>query len=234
VRSPVPEVENQLLAALPRRERARLLRLLEPVEVAADQPVHRRGERVAHAYFPTGALFSVLSAPEQGRVVEVGTLGRQCFVGASVVLGDDPPAFDTIAQVAGGARRIGADELRAELGRGGALRRVLLRSAHAQAVQAAQNAACNRLHGVEQRAARWLLHCADWTGRETFGLTQQYLAYMLGVRRAGVVAAAAALRRAGLIRYARGDVEILDRADLAGAARPCYRVINAEYDRLRA
>ena len=149
-----------------------------------------------------------------------------------VVLEDEAPVFETIVQVPGPALRMTADDLRAELARGGELRRRLLRCAQAHLVQSRQTAVCNRLHEIEQRTASWLLHCADGTGRERFELTQEFLAYMLGVRRPSVTTAAALLQRAGFVTYHRGLISVVDRAGLEGAACGCYALIRDEYRRL--
>jgi CRP-like cAMP-binding protein len=224
--------DNAILAALPPDERARLEPLLETVEIPARQDLYRRGEPVAHAYFPVSALASVLSAGSDGRTVEVGAIGRQGFVGLPLLLEDDAPAFDVIGQVAGLARRMTAAAFRAEARRDGAFRRLLLRATQAQMTQSAQAAACNRLHEIDQRTARWLAHCADWTGRDSFALTQEFLAYMLGVRRPSVTTAAALMQRAGFITYKRGAVTVLDPDGLRCAACECYGVITDEYRRL--
>src|SRR5688500_1501974 len=160
--------ENGLLAALPPDERARLAPMLTLVEVETGRNYQRSGEPTAFVYFPTTGLFSLLSVPQDGRTVEVGALGCEGFVGLPVVFEDDAPAFDTTGQVAGKAWRMRADDLRAELARGGPLRRLLLRFAQALLTQSGQTAACNRLHAIDQRTARWLLHSADWVGRDRF------------------------------------------------------------------
>ena len=224
--------ENAILAALPPDERRRLEPLLEPVEVERGRLYHARGEPIEHAYFPIDGLFSLLSVPEEGRSVEVGAVGRPGFTGLAVLFEDEAPAFDAIGQVAGRAWRIRAEDLRTELARGGHLRRLLLRFAQAQMTQVGQTAACNRLHEIDQRTARWLLHCADWVGRERFELTQEFLAYMLAVRRPSVTTAAALMQRAGFITYHRGVIAILDRAGLEGATCECYAIIRNEYRRL--
>jgi CRP-like cAMP-binding protein len=229
---PVETGENAILGALPPDERARLAPLLELVEVELGRNYQMRGEPTRYVYFPTTGLFSLLSVPGDGRTVEVGALGNEGFVGMPVVFEDDAPAFDTIGQVAGKAWRMRAEDLRTELRRAGPLRRLLLRFGQAQMTQAGQTAACNRLHEIDLRTARWLLHSADWVGRERFGLTQEFLAYMLGVRRPGVSTAAALLQRAGFITYRRGVIEILDRAGLENAACGCYALIRDEYRRL--
>jgi CRP-like cAMP-binding protein len=230
--TPTEVGENAILAALPRDERARLRSRLELVAVETGRSYQRSGEPTVFVYFPTTGLFSLLSIPEDGRTVEVGALGREAFVGLPVLFEDDAPAFDIIGQIAGHAWRMRAEDLAAELARGGALRRLLLRCAQAQLVQTGQTAACNRLHEIDQRTARWLLHSADWVGRERFGLTQEFLAYMLGVRRPSVTTAAALLQRAGFITYRRGSIQITDRAGLEGAACECYALIRDEYRRL--
>jgi CRP-like cAMP-binding protein len=226
------EGDNAILAALPPEERARLAPMLQLVDVEPSRTYQRRGEPTRFVYFPVDGLFSLLSTAEEGRTVEVGALGCEGFVGLPVVFEDEAPAFDTIGQIAGKAWRMRAEDLRAELARGGELRRGLLRFAQAQLTQSGQTAACNRLHEIDQRTARWLLHCADWVARERFGLTQEFLAYMLGVRRPSVTTAAALMQRAGFITYHRGVIEILDREGLEGAACECYRLIRDEYKRL--
>ena len=224
--------DNRILAALPPDERARLGPRLELVDGEIDRNYQARGEPTAFVYFPTTGLFSLLSSQEDGRTVEVGALGNEGFVGLPVLFADEAPAFDTIGQVAGTAWRMRAADLGAELQDDGPLRRLLLRFAQAQLTQVGQTAACNRLHEIDQRTARWLLHCADWVGRERFGLTQEFLAYMLGVRRPSVTTAAALMQRAGFITYRRGVIEITDRPGLEGAACGCYALIRDEYRRL--
>ena len=230
--TPTGAGENRILAALPPAERARLVPRLDLMDVEIGRSYQARGEPTTFVYFPVSGLFSLLSTQEDGRTVEVGALGREGFVGLPVLFADEAPAFDTIGQVAGTAWRMRAADLGAELRADGPLRRLLLRCAQAQLTQSGQTAACNRLHEIDLRAARWLLHCADWVGRERFGLTQEFLAYMLGVRRPTVTTAAALLQRAGFITYHRGVIEITDRPGLEGAACGCYALIRDEYRRL--
>ena len=229
---PLDGHDNAILMALPPDERARLAPMLQMVDVETGRTYQASGEPTKFVYFPVSGLFSLLSTPSDGRTVEVGALGCEGFVGLSVVLEDEAPLFDTIGQVAGKAWRMRAEDLADEIKRGGPLRRLLLRFAQAQFTQSGQTAACNRLHEIDQRTARWLLHCADWVGRERFGLTQEFLAYMLGVRRPSVTTAAALMQRAGFITYHRGVIEITDRAGLEGAACECYALIRDEYRRL--
>lgn len=223
---------NAILAALPPEERARLATRLLPVTIEAHELLYYRDEPIEHIYFPTTALASILTSIDDGRVLEVGAVGCESLVGLSMVLEDDVSSFDVIGQVPGHAWRIAAGDLHAEIERGGSLRRVLQRAAQAQMIQAAQTAACNRVRKIDQRTARWLLHSADWTRRESFELTQEFLAYMLGSRRPGVTSAAAVMQRAGLITYHRGKIEILDRPRLEQAACGCYAVIRDAYRRL--
>jgi CRP-like cAMP-binding protein len=154
---PLDGRDNAILAALPPDERARLEPMLQLVDVELDRNYQARGEPTAFVYFPTTGLFSLLSAQDDGRTVEVGALGREGFVGMPVVFEDDAPAFDTIGQIEGKAWRMRAGDLAEELKRGGALRRLLLRFGQAQFTQSAQTAACNRLHEIDMRTARWLM-----------------------------------------------------------------------------
>lgn len=223
---------NRILTAVPDEVRYRLAPMLDRVEIRAKQTLSRRGEPSAHVYFPIDALASILSLVEDGRLVEVGAVGRQGFVGLPVLFGDNAPAFEVIGQVPGEAWRMPANTFRAEAERAGPLRHLLLRFAQAQMVQTGQTAACNRLHEIDLRTSRWLLHTADWVGRERFELTQEFLAYMLGVRRPSVTTAAAMLQRAGFITYRRGTIEIVDRFGLEAATCECYTIIRDEYRRL--
>ena len=224
--------DNAILAALPADERARLSPMLELVDVEISRTYQTRGEPTSFVYFPTTGLFSLLSTTGEGRAIEVGALGNEGFVGLPVVFEDEAPLFDTIGQVAGKASRMGAEDLAAEVKRAGALRRLLLRFAQAQFTQSGQTAVCNRLHGIDQRTARGLLHCAGWAGGERFPLTQEFLAYLLGVRRPSVTTAAALMQRAGFVTYHRGVIEITDRPGLESAACGCYALIRGEYKRV--
>jgi CRP-like cAMP-binding protein len=229
---PGEPIENTILATLPAEERARLDPLLELVAIGRAQRIYNSGQPVRYVYFPAGALFSVLGIGGDGRTVEVGALGCEGFVGLPVLLEDDAPAFQVIGQIPGRAWRMRAEDFRAELARAGPLRPLLLRFTQAQMTQTGQTAACNRLHEIDQRTARWLLHCADWVGRDTYPLTQEFLAYMLGVRRPSVTTAAALIQRAGFITYHRGVIEVVDREGLEAASCECYALIRKEYRRL--
>jgi CRP-like cAMP-binding protein len=168
-----------------------------------------------------------------GSAVEVGTVGREGLVGLVIVLGGAASPTVTLCQIPGTARRITAERLAEAVEARPALRRLLLRYAQGYLTQVAQGAACNRLHGIEARCARWLLMTHDRVGgADTFPLKQEFLAVMLGVRRAGVTVAAGALQDAGLIRYRRGSIRVLDRAGLEAASCECYGLVREQYARL--
>lgn len=228
-----PELSvNRLLAALPPDEYGALARQLEIVEVAALEPLAAPGEPLAQAYFPLGGVLSIVATDAAGGMVEVGTIGREGMAGLPAVLGLPGDPFVTMGQIPGWHARLPMRALLAAAGAGTALHGLLLRYAQAFAVLSGQSAACNRLHPVEERCARWLLMTHDRVGRDAFPLTQEILGQMLGVRRPSVTVAAGMLGRAGLIRYHRGVITVLDRQGLEGAARECYRVIADAFARL--
>jgi CRP-like cAMP-binding protein len=205
---------------------------IEIVRLRAGDVVIERGVEFPHVHFPLDAVLSMLTVVGDGRAVEFATVGREGMSGSSETLTGAGTPMRVIAQVPGSTARITARELR-ELARANpdALR-LLLRYNQSVLVQAAQIAACNRLHPVEERCARWLLMTHDRVTRDEFMLTQEFLSQMLGVRRARVNVAAGILQRAGLIRYSRGRIRLADRAGLEAAACECYSVVRAEYDRL--
>jgi CRP-like cAMP-binding protein len=227
-----PAVENRLLAALPASDRARLLARAETVHLDLRRSVHEANETIPHVYFPLNGVVSLTSQMEGGDVVEVGLVGREGVVGLPVFLGVDASPFRAFAQVAGEGRRVAAAAFREVVARGDGLHDVLLRYTHVLLTQTAQAAACNRLHPVEQRLARWLLMTHDRVGEDRFPLTHEFLGVMLGVRRASVTIAAGTLQQVGLIHYHRGQITVLDRPGLEAAACDCYRLIRAEYERV--
>ena len=169
---------------------------------------------------------------KDGSSTEVGVVGKEGATDVSVVLGDDISSHRAIVQLGGSAVKLSAVVLREELRRDGELRSVLLRYTRFALAQATQSAACNRLHSLEQRCARWLLSMRDRVGADTFPMTHDFLAYMLGVRRPGVTVAAQALQRAGRVRYARGQLTILDGDGLEADACECHGVLKNELARL--
>lgn len=224
--------ENRLLQALPRREYQRLLPDLEPVSLAAGQSIYEPNQAIPHVYFVQSGVISLVSRMEDRTVVEVATVGNEGMVGLPVFLGSDTIPLQAFVQIPGAALRMRSGRLREEAGNGNGLTALLQRYTQTLFVQVAQGAACNRVHSIEERCARWLLTTHDRVGADQFPLTQQFLAQMLGVRRAVVNRAARALQQEGLIRYRRGTMTILDRAGLEAAACECYAIIREEYARL--
>ncbi|MFI5911975.1 Crp/Fnr family transcriptional regulator [Dactylosporangium sp. NPDC051541] len=225
--------DNFVLAALPDEEFARMAGRLEPVKMEVRDLVYDSGEPIGHVYFPASAVLSMVSVVDGETAVEVATIGREGMSGLPVFLGASASPNTVFAQVAGLALRMRTHELRDFLTHDGALHRLLHRYIQATMVQLSQNVACNRLHTTEERTARWLLMTADRVGDTRFALTQEFLAQMLGVRRATVSITAGVLHNAGLISYTRGLITIDDRDRLAEAACDCYRIVRAEFDNLR-
>jgi len=206
---------------------------IEPVELDIGQLIARAGEPFRHVYFPETAVLSIISRMADGTAVEVGTVGNEGMAGVGVFLGADVSVNETVAQIPGTAGRIESTRFVDGAATRPELRRLLNRYTEAYLTQVAQTAACNRLHGIEARCARWLLMTHDRVGEaERFPLTQEYLAIMLGVRRGGVSLAAGTLRDAGLIRYSRGAIRVVDRAGLETAACECYGIVRRHFDRL--
>jgi CRP-like cAMP-binding protein len=223
---------NQLLSALPHADRERLIPGLERVDFALGDVLYESNGRLEYAYFPTGAVISMLYTMEDGATAEVGRCGNDGVVGVSLFLGGDTMPNRAIVQIAGGAMRMRARALQAEFARGGSLQQLLLRYTQALVTQIAQTAVCNRLHSVEQRLCRLLLFSHDRVKADELLMTQELIASTLGGRRESVTVAAAHLQDAGLIRYSRGHIRVLDRAGLERAACECYRVVRSETDRL--
>lgn len=233
-----PSIGNRLLAALVAiapADAAWLEGHLEPVTLALGEVVAAAGEPFRHVYFPESAVRSVISRMADGAAVEVGTVGNEGMVGIAAFLEAEAGVIETLAQIPGSAQRASAAAFVAGAHARPDMRRLLNRYTASYLTQVAQTAACNRLHGIEARCARWLLMTHDRVSEaERFPLTQEFLAIMLGVRRSGVNVAAGALRDAGIIRYSRGAVRVLDRPGLEAAACECYGVVRGQYDRLLA
>jgi CRP-like cAMP-binding protein len=222
-----------LLAALPRQEYDRLLPHLETVPLAARAVLYEAQRPIAHVYFPGSGVVSLLCPPEgRGEGIEVGVVGREGMAGLPVFLGAETASTRCVVQVAGTAQRMGADDFRAGVRRDGPLHGLLLRYTHAFLTQVSQSVACNALHPVGQRLARWILSVHGRLEADHFPLTHAFLAAMLGVRRASVSQAVRALQQDGLIRHVRGQVTVLDRDRLDRAACGCQRIVQAEMDRL--
>jgi CRP-like cAMP-binding protein len=220
---------NGLLAALPRRDCSRLLPRLALVPLEHATVLYEAGKPIRHVYFPESGLVSLIAPMEDGALAEAGMVGREGMVGLPVFLGTDSSAFRAVVQVPGEAWRLEAGAFRALARRGRALNDLLRRYLHAFVTHLGQCSACNSHHSVEQRCCRWLLLVHTRIEADEFPLTHEFLAAMLGVRRTGVTEVAGNLQRAGLIRYSRGRVTILDREGLEATSCPCYRVIEAEF-----
>jgi CRP-like cAMP-binding protein len=230
--NPPSLAENRLLAALPRDERERLLPQTDVVELATNQGLHEVGESIEWTYFPLDAVVALASQLADGHLMEVCAVGCDGMVGLPAALGTDSLPFRAVVQIPGRARRMAARVVREESARGGALKRVLDRYAQALLTEVAQAAACNRLHPIDQRCARWLLMTRDRVQADLFPLTHESLALKLGARRPSVTTAARLLQNAGLIRYRRGQMTVLDRPGLERASCECYRIVRTALDRL--
>ena len=229
--STVPQT-NRILSALPQDEYERIVRHLEYVELPLGETLYEPGDAISYVHFPFRGTVSLTMPMQDGSEAEIGLVGREGMFGMPVVLGTDSAPLRAMVQIPGGGVRLKAELLREELGRGGRLNAVLLRYAQAFFVQTAVTAACNRLHPLEGRLARWLLTTRDRACSNKLQLTHEFLSMMLGVRRAGVTVAAGLLQTEGLIEYTRGVVRISDPAGLEGASCECYRVVRGEYDHL--
>jgi CRP-like cAMP-binding protein len=223
---------NLLLRALPDPEYARLCPLLEPVSLEIRDPVYERGKPIEHLYFPLTGVLSLVSSVEGEAAVEVATIGYEGVSGLPLFLGTATSPHDCFCQIAGSMLRLPAAELRRFLDGDGALHDALHRYTQATMVQLAQSVACNRLHTTEERCARWLLMSRDRMGADEFLLTQEFLGQMLGVRRGTVSLTAGVLHQAGIIRYTRGRMTVLDAEKLHQVACDCYDIVQAEFERL--
>jgi CRP-like cAMP-binding protein len=225
-------LRNRILAGLPIADFERLLPELELVELRYGEVLYQSDEPIRHVYFPNLGTISLIVVMENGAQAEVGIVGGEGMLGLSVVLGAESSPHLAIAQIPDNAMKMSVKALRAEVAQGNPLYRLLLRYAEALFIQTAQIAACNRLHHLDGRLARWLLMSQDRLKSDRLQSTQEFIATMLGVRRAGVTAAATALQEAGVISYSRGTIHILNRKHLEKASCECYKVVEKELDRL--
>jgi CRP-like cAMP-binding protein len=223
---------NHLMDGLPRRDRARLRALCTPHELVLFEVLCEPGQPMSHAYFPVEGFISLLTVAGGEHGLEVGMVGTEGMLGSHVVLGVGTAPLRALVQGAGSALRVEWRAIRAELAQSPALQRVLGRYVYVLMAQHASSAACLRFHSIGPRLARWLLMSQDRAHSESFLITQEFLAYMLGVRRVGVTEAAGALQQAGLIEYRRGALTVLDRTGLEAAACGCYAEDRRAYDAL--
>jgi CRP-like cAMP-binding protein len=223
---------NLLLDALPAADRARLAPKLERVPLPNGMVIYESKAPITEVFFPLSGIISMVSTMREG-TVEIGTVGREGMTGLAVVLHADSMPTRAFVQVEGAALCIEAEALRSAVSESTALDRILRRYALAMYDQAAQSAACNRLHSLESRCARWLLMTHDRVDSDVLPLKQKFLAEMLGVHRPAVTVAAGMLQRAGIIQYTRGKVRVVDRAALESAACDCYETTRRSFEELR-
>ena len=225
-------LQNKLLAALPDAEWQRWLPKLEAVPLPLGSVLYESGGTLSHVYFPTTAIVSLLYVMESGASAEIAVVGNEGLVGISLFMGGDSTPSRAVVQSAGQGYRLAAAAMQAEFDRAGAAMHLLLRYTQALITQMAQTAVCNRHHSLDQQLCRWLLLSLDRLQGNELKMTQELIANMLGVRREGVTEGATRLQQAGLIRYARGHITVLDRAGLEARTCECYAVVRKEYDRL--
>jgi CRP-like cAMP-binding protein len=222
---------NRLFTALPVPDRKRWLSQLEPVELRLGQVLYESGDTLSHVYFPTTAIVSLLYVMESGASAEIAVVGNEGVVGISLFMGGESTTSRAVVQSAGSAYRMTAQSIKDEFKRTPVLH-LLLRYTQALITQMSQTAVCNRLHSLDQQLCRWLLLSLDRLQDIELVMTQELIANMLGVRRQGVTEAARKLQAAGLIRYSRGRIAVLDRQGLEARSCECYAVVKKEYERL--
>ena len=225
-------IANRILSQLPTEEYERLSAHLEPVTLAAGDVLHYPQEPITRVYFPTRGTVSVIATFEDGAGVEVGVVGNEGMFGVNIVLGSQTTPHEAIVQLPGEALRAPASMIREEFRKGGQLHDLILRYTQAFLIQIAQTAACNRSHPIGGRLARWLLMSHDRAMTDELHLTHEFIAVMLGTRRAGVSEAAGKLQHDGMIKYRRGHIQILDRKGLESISCECYPIVKKEFERL--
>jgi CRP-like cAMP-binding protein len=218
----LPPIENQLIANLPRKSRLSLKKLCDPVQLMMADVLCNGVQPIRHVYFPVEGFISLVTILDGKPVLEVGMVGREGMLGAQMALGVDGEPLHAVVQGPGSAWRIAAPAFRRELNSNMALKKTLGQYLHVTATQLAGSAACLRFHQIGPRLARWLLMTQDRAHSNSFKVTHEFLAFMLGVRRVGITTAAAALQRQRLVTYHRGDIRILNRRGLEKAACSCY------------
>jgi CRP-like cAMP-binding protein len=226
--------QNRLLAALPGELQLRLLPRMEKVSLPIRQVLHEPNERLSHVWFPLSGVVSIVVILGDGTTVDAGSVGNEGMVGTAVFLGAECSPTRGFSQVAGQALKMPVDAFKRSLREFPELHDIAQRYTQGLINQMTQTAVCNHVHSVEQRMCRWLLMTQDRVGADEFHLTQEFLAQMLCIRRPSVTVAAGTLQKAGLIRYHRGRIRILERAGLERAACECYETVRRGFDRLLA
>jgi CRP-like cAMP-binding protein len=229
--SPSPN-QNHLLAAMPTAEFERLASHLELVAMPLGEVLCESGGQLQHVYFPTNSIVSLHYVMENGASAEIAGVGNEGMLGISLIMGGETTPSRAIVQTAGYGYRLKAALMLQEFNRAGPVLRLLLRYTQALLTQMSLTAACNRHHSVEQQLCRWLLLTLDRLPSNELTMTQELIASMLGVRREGVTEAAGNLQQAGIIRYRRGHITVIDRSGLNSHVCECYDVVKKEFDRL--
>ncbi|HYP30106.1 MAG TPA: Crp/Fnr family transcriptional regulator [Blastocatellia bacterium] len=225
--------ENRILSLLPDKDRRQMLSRLEPVPLPSSKVIYEIGAPIDYVYFLDSGLASLISYTQEGGSLEMAIIGYEGMAGLQAFLGSDLSAYRVIQQFDGHALRMKAGEFKSECDRLRPLRALMLRYTQTVVIQISQTALCNRYHEIEARLCCWLLLCQDIIRSDHLQLTQEFLAYMLGCRRAGVTVAAGKMQSRGLIGYTRGNVLILDREGLKAASCECYEVITTALEWLR-
>lgn len=228
------EIGNLILRSLPRNERSQIFPSMEFVRLDLHHVLHETGEIIRAVYFLNDGLASVLTVQPDGKSVEVGLIGKEGFVGLPVIFGFKTSGLRVVTQGGGTGYRLDVGTLLRILPQCPALQRQLQRFSMILGMQSTQLAACNRLHEVEERLARWLLMSQDRTGGKSLRLTQEFLGKTLGIRRASVSVAAGSLQKAGMISYTRGNVTVLNRGKLEETACDCYEIIQQQKSKWQA
>jgi CRP-like cAMP-binding protein len=223
---------NELLADLPAAEYERIAPGLELVSMNLGDVLYEPGIKLRYVYFPTTSIVSLLHVLANGASAEIAIVGREGVLGISLFMGGETTPSRAVVQSAGQSFRMKAQRLKEEFARFGPLMHLLLRYTQALITQMSQTAVCNRHHSVDQQLCRWLLLSLDRLSGNELAMTQELIANMLGVRREGVTEAAGKLQEAGLIRYRRGRITVLDRRGLEARSCECYQVVKSEFDRL--
>jgi CRP-like cAMP-binding protein len=224
--------ENHLIGALPRADFRRWQTSLEEVELPLGEVLYESGAVLSHVYFPITAIISLLYVMANGASAEIAVVGNEGLVGVSLFMGGESTPSRAVVQSAGKGFRLEAQIMKDEFNRAGPVLHLFLRYTQALLTQMAQTAVCNRHHSLDQQLCRWLLLSLDRLQGDELVMTQELIANMLGVRREGVTEGAVKLQKAGLIRYSRGHITVLDRRGLEQRSCECYAVVKKEYDRL--
>ena len=227
-------IQNAILLGVPRKERTLILSKSEFVQLPARTILAEMAKPIEFCYFLNSGVVSIIHVMTDGKSVEVGLTGKEGFVGLPLIVGYGASPTRAIIQIAASGYKMRARDLKSALGKCPRLKEALQRYSQELSIQAIQVAACNRLHEVDERLARWLLMSQDRVGESTFLLTQEFISHMLGTRRASVTVAAGILQKAGLITYSRGQVTIEDRAGLESASCECYEGISQKIGRWRS